>query len=51
MDNTNENMTEDKDINKNNNVNSDDYEKICFVRIVCKEHSIQLTAAELIMKI
>ena len=31
MDNTNENMTEDKDINKNNNVNSDDYEKICFV--------------------
>ena len=31
MDNTNENMTEDKDINKNNNGNSDDYEKICFV--------------------
>ena len=30
MDNTNENMTEDKDINKNNNGNSDDYEKICF---------------------
>lgn len=29
MDNTNENMTEDKDINKNNNGNSDDYEKIC----------------------
>lgn len=72
MDNTNENMTEDKDINKNNNGNSDDYEKICFVcripesragkmivmpnniyicQIVCKEHSIQLTAAELIMKI
>ena len=64
MDNTNENMTEDKDINKNNNGNSDDYEKICFVcrrpesragkmivRIVCKEHSIQLTAVELIMKI
>ena len=48
MDNTNENMTEDKDINKNNNGNSDDYEKICFV---CKEQSIQLTAAELIMKL
>lgn len=31
MDNTNENITEDKDINKNNNGNSDDYEKICFV--------------------
>ena len=31
MDNTNENMTEDKNINKNNNGNSDDYEKICFV--------------------
>lgn len=72
MDNTNENMTEDKDINKNNNGNSDDYEKICFVCrrpesragkmivmpnniYICQdcmqEHSIQLTAAELIMKI
>lgn len=31
MDNTNENMTEDKNINKTNNDNSDEYEKICFV--------------------
>jgi len=29
MDNTNENITEDKNINNNNN--SDEYEKICFV--------------------
>ena len=31
MDNTNENIKEDKDINKNNKDNTDEYEKICFV--------------------
>ena len=43
MDNTNENMTEDKDINKNNNGNSDDYEKICFV---CRRQEIILKGQE-----
>ena len=31
MDNTNENINEDKDLNKNNKDNTDEYEKICFV--------------------
>ncbi len=31
MDNTNENINEDKDINNNNKDNTDEYEKICFV--------------------
>ena len=33
MDNTNENINEDKDLNKNNKDNTDEYEKIC---VVCR---------------